>query len=218
MKRRVTIILVLLAVVFSVGIVASTGSVKKTLLYSNIKVTLNDSPLILKDSSGKEIEPFTIDGVAYIPVSAFARALGLNSVWDGSTNTIKLTQSSGLKSGTVVFEDQYVKIEFVGCQKVDRFFTKYEAIFNVTNKNDIEITLQPSTIAFNGISYQFSGSEEVAPKSTGRIAFYPSNDEDEIPIHGIKSISGTIKIIDFNFSEYFNGKYYHEVKWVNVGM
>lgn len=218
MKNRSIFIFIMLFVViiFSIGIAASTSRITKTLIYNNIKVTLNGTPMVLKDSNGKVIEPFTIDGTAYLPVSTTARALGLSSVWDGKTNTIKLTQSGVLKSGTIVYEDEFVRIEFVESKEVDKFYTNYNAIFNVKNKTDIEITLQPSTLAFNGISYQFSGSEDVAPNSTGRIAFYPSNDEDVIPVSGITSTSGTVRIIDFSYSDIFNGEHSYDVSWVNI--
>ena len=93
MKHRIPtiIITVILLLTVAIGVSASTGDVIAKLSYNNIRVTLDDSPVELRDSNGESVEPFIIDGTTYLPVRAVAEALGLDVDWDGTTNTVVLT-------------------------------------------------------------------------------------------------------------------------------
>lgn len=70
---------------------AATGKVQKEIEYRDIKVTLDEKPLDLRDAQGNPVEPFMFEGTNYLPVRAMAEAMGLNVKWDGSTATVVLT-------------------------------------------------------------------------------------------------------------------------------
>lgn len=107
--KRLTIAVVglLSAVLLSISVFASTDAVQTVLQYRDIKITLNGNPVVPRDGYGNAVEPFTIDGVTYLPVRAFADALGLGVDWDEATNTIVLTGGVGAStqvSGTAVYK------------------------------------------------------------------------------------------------------------------
>lgn len=92
-KRFIAGALVVLMVISFAGTVsASFGKRTVELNYRDIKITLNGEEVEPKDSEGKVVEPFIIDGTTYLPVRAVADALGLNVDWDGKTSTVILTE------------------------------------------------------------------------------------------------------------------------------
>lgn len=81
--------------IFCAGLMGSAFAYQKqtVLNYPGIKITLNGSPVIPTDAEGNTVEPFTIDGTTYLPVRGIASALGLDVVWDQSTQTVVLTNA-----------------------------------------------------------------------------------------------------------------------------
>jgi len=55
-----------------------------------ISVYVNDVK-IDKDTNGKAVTPFTVNGTTYLPVKAIADALGKDIKWDGTTASVKIT-------------------------------------------------------------------------------------------------------------------------------
>jgi len=91
-KSFVCGVLATLLLVGTIGTAAATiGTKTASLEYSNIKVTLDGSPVNLVDVNGNPVEPFIIDGTTYLPVRAVAGAFGLEVGWDGGTQTVILT-------------------------------------------------------------------------------------------------------------------------------
>lgn len=94
MKKITSILLAIVAVLaLSTSVSASWGAVQKTLLYEDIKITLDGQAITPKDANGNEVEPFTIDGTTYLPVRAISNALGLDVDWDESTSTVILERA-----------------------------------------------------------------------------------------------------------------------------
>lgn len=188
--------------------------------YSGIKITLDGAEIIPTDANGATVEPFTVDGTTYLPVRAIANALGLAVEWDGTTQTVKLTKPVPQTETKVVYEDDRVTISFSGCidrNKTDSYSIGFEnfseARFQVTNKTNSELTFQPSAISFDGISYQFLGSESVAANSTGMISFFTT--DAGISIGGYTNISGKISVIDFS-KNWDDPLYSYDASWVDV--
>ena len=79
-----------------------TTGVKTTknisVVYKDIKVTLNGTAVTLQDTSGKTVEPFLYNGSVYLPVRAVATLLGITAAYDSSKNAVNLTDGSS--SGT----------------------------------------------------------------------------------------------------------------------
>lgn len=79
---------------FSLGVIATatSGDVQQALTYRNIKITLNGNELTPTDATGEAVEPFIIDSTTYLPVRGIASAMGLDVQWDGTTNTVILSE------------------------------------------------------------------------------------------------------------------------------
>lgn len=217
-KIKVTVLsLVLIALLFTVIANATVGSRTAELAYNNIKIVLDGKELAPADANGNPVEPFIIDGTTYLPVRGISSALGLGVSWNASTGTVELNTPGAFPGAVTVYDDNNVTIEFAGCtlekpyEWIDTQY--YHANFNIKNKTDAELTFQTGTLSFNGFSYNsFHGSENVAPKSTGKVDFYT---ETQIPTSGIYKTSGQIKVIDFSKSVFDDG-YSYEAKWVDV--
>ena len=213
-KTKVIGILLVLVLLISTTALATVGNRTAQLVYNNIKIVLNGKEITPTDANGNAVEPFIIDGTTYLPVRGIASALGVNVGWDGATKTVTLDNPGVFKGGVQVYDDKNVTIEFVGCREKKGYSsTTYYADFNIKNKTDATLTFQPEAISFDGISYQVSGSEEVAPQSTGKISFYTY--DDVLPIGGVSKTSGEINVIDFSRSV-FDNDYSYKAKWVNV--
>lgn len=81
------------------SVMAKNATVKEDITYRNIKITIDGERIRPKDSEGKAVEPFIIDGTTYLPVRAIAEALDLEVEWDNKTNTVELT--------TPDYDDEY---------------------------------------------------------------------------------------------------------------
>ncbi len=214
MKKKTIVTLLAILVLSTLIVHASIGTRTASLLYENIKILLDSREIKPQDATGKEVEPFIIDGTTYLPVRGIASALGLNVGWDDATKTVVLSTPGVFSGGVTVYEDDNVVIEFAGTSTKELAYTDivyYYANFNIKNKTEKELTFQPDAISFNGISYQLTGSEEVAPMSTGKISFYTT--EEVLPLSGINKTSGTVRVIDFE-ADITDWSY--DAKWVNV--
>lgn len=211
-KKIVGMVLVFV-LIMGISAFATVGNRTATLSYNNIKILLNGKEITPTDANGNAVEPFIIDGTTYLPVRGVASALGMNVGWDNTTKTVTLTNPGVFKGGVQVYDDQYVTIEFAGCRQGTGYNEKYYyADFNIKNKTDATLTFQLDSIAFDGISYQISGSEEVAPQSTGKISFYTY--DEKLPVGGVGKTSGQISVIDWDKTVF--GKQSYDAKWVNV--
>lgn len=92
MKRLLTL-LISVALVLSLTVVvsAAAGTKTATLIYNNVKITLDGKEVTPLDANGTPVEPFAIDGTTYLPVRAISNALGLNVGWEQATQTVVLT-------------------------------------------------------------------------------------------------------------------------------
>ncbi len=62
--------------------------------YSNIRICINGTQIQPKDANGNTVEPFIVDGTTYLPVRAVGEALGKYVSWDGTTNTVYITDEA----------------------------------------------------------------------------------------------------------------------------
>lgn len=46
-----------------------------------------------KDTNGKVVEPFIVDGTTYLPIRAVSEALGKDVYWNGQTNTVYINEN-----------------------------------------------------------------------------------------------------------------------------
>lgn len=196
---------------------AGIGTRSVNLSYNNIKISLDSKEVVPTDADGNTVEPFVIDGTTYLPVRGIANALGLDVAWDSQTKTVVLNTPGVFAGGVQVYDDENVTIDFVGCTSEKPYSFSdteyYYANFNIKNKTDAELTFQPDSFSFNGISYNtFYGSESVAPQSTGKIKFHS---DEPVPVSGINKTSGQISVIDFS-EDWLSDNLSYDAKWVNV--
>lgn len=84
--------LLVATLVFGLGVPALAATMRQlNANYSGIKITLDGKEIVPKDANGVTVEPFAVDGTTYLPLRPMASALGLDVVWDGATQTVKLT-------------------------------------------------------------------------------------------------------------------------------
>lgn len=74
----------------AVPALAATGSRTVRIDYSDIKLVVNGETMTLRDQNGSRVEPFTLDGSAYLPVRALGDALGMDVSWNSATQTITM--------------------------------------------------------------------------------------------------------------------------------
>lgn len=97
---------------------------------------------------------------------------------------------------TEIYEDEYVRIEFIGCEPSYLYGSRSELVFNITNKTNVELTFQSGSFALDGVSLGYiSGSDSVAAKSTGLVRFSPA---EVFPTMLPSFLTGNIKVIDFS--------------------
>lgn len=206
MEKSAKIILAAgLAAALSVGSFAA-GSLITISVDPTVKIKVNGEEFKPKDANGNDVMTFIYNGTTYAPLRALAEAYGLQVGYDAGANMATVDDpNAGLyfdnwepevPENVILWDDQYVTITYSRCYYEDSWFgSGYNVEFIAENKTDVEITFQMDTIALNGFSYSVGGSENVAAHSKGYISFYA---EDTLPVSGIETISGKIKVIDFS--------------------
>lgn len=103
----------LIACVLVMGLIgtaaATVGKRTVDVDYTNIKIELNGKQITPTDANGNIVEPFAISGTTYLPVRAVSNALGLQVGWDGTTNTVQLTEV-GEKDGGTNDNESYLQL------------------------------------------------------------------------------------------------------------
>jgi hypothetical protein len=64
--------------------------------FNDIKIYVNDDPVVAKDLDGNVAEPFIINGVTYLPLRAVSEALGHEVSWDQSTYSVHISKKPGI--------------------------------------------------------------------------------------------------------------------------
>ena len=207
-KFRTAILIVTLIAMLTLIAHAVQTTREATLYYKDIKITLDGKEVIPIGANGTSTEPFIIRGTTYLPVRGIASILGIDVGWDGTTNTVKLSTPGLFTDAVTVYDDDIVTVKFAGCERKFSPIGEYEyyANFNVTNKTDVELNFKPTSLSFNGVSFNdFEGDDPIAPKSSGKVSFFTKT---EIPFNGISKTSGQISFVGSSVS--------CEAKWVDV--
>ncbi len=111
----------------------------------------------------------------------------------------------------VFCDDENVMIRYSGIGKDRAGDDVIE--FYVTNKTQNELTFQADSFALDGRDLGYiSGSDSIAPNSSGGISFEP---EETIPLNPSR-ITGTIRVLDFDKTLW--GKQSYDVKFVDVAI
>lgn len=116
LSGAITIIL-MISLLFSVSAATSTKTLTAT--YKDIKFSVNGTTITPKDAAGKTIEPFLVDGNAYLPVKSVAEAVGYDAVWDDPTSTVKLNKLSAELSSYTPTKNEGTILNITGDKKYD---------------------------------------------------------------------------------------------------
>lgn len=64
-----------------------------TVSYGGISIYLNGEKQVAKDVNGKVVEPLIYEGTTYVPIRAVSEWLGKTVTWQGSTNSVYISDS-----------------------------------------------------------------------------------------------------------------------------
>jgi hypothetical protein len=79
----------------SVGVYAQTGTREILAEYQNLTIRIDGKTIIPKDASGATVYPFVYEGRTFLPVRAFANALGCGVSWDDPKKAVSIVTSGG---------------------------------------------------------------------------------------------------------------------------
>lgn len=76
--KRIIVTLLVFAMLAGIGgtVLASNGSKQLTAEYRNISIYLDGKEVVPKDTTGKVVEPFIVDGTTYVPVRGISEIIG----------------------------------------------------------------------------------------------------------------------------------------------
>lgn len=93
-------------------------------VFNNIKVVVDGITIQPKDSDGKPVEPFIVDGTTYLPLRAVATAFGKPVSWDQQTSTVIIGNNPKV-SGRIIPLQELIPYEggesFTNREKLNSF-------------------------------------------------------------------------------------------------
>lgn len=126
-----------------------------TLDYTGIKLKVNGQAVTPKDANGNTVEPFAISGTTYLPVRAVGSALGLEVGWDPATQTVLLSEKvdgTGTASGTVIVDQNGVKVTYTGIKKSGEFsIGDYDIGLKIENNSNVDLSVSAEDVSLNGM-------------------------------------------------------------------
>lgn len=106
-----------------------------------------------------------------------------------------------LTEGTTVYEDEYVKINYLNISK-ESALSNYSVAFWVENKTNAVVTIQAECISLDGVDIGYiMMSDPVSPQSKGKVYAEARGISNFDP----SCISGQLRIIDFDKKAFAHG-------------
>jgi len=165
------IVTLLLSVTVVPALAASTNR-QLNAMFNNIKIVVDGTLITPKDSNGKAIEPFIVDGTTYLPVRAVADAVGKEVYWDGPNYTVYLGamgdigQSMSLKLENAVNIGDYSWLRADSNKLTDNYGNTYStAFYTYASSGTFETLLNMKYSAFKGTAYVVQGYSNDGPSS-----------------------------------------------------
>lgn len=126
MKKRIIIVLLVMAVLLTIAVAANATTATKQIeaTYRNIVIMANGSVVQAQPGMG---EPFIItsEGRTYVPIRMAAEAMGLNVEWVDWLNAVQITGSTtsdeleALKAENAALKDKIARLEEEGADLSD---------------------------------------------------------------------------------------------------
>lgn len=96
MKKRLTALLLMLAILIVPAAAASTYRQQIAVEYG-ITLNINGQQAVLKDPNGNTVQPFVYNGTTYVPIRAVSENLGAAVAYDQPTNTARIIPNTDLE-------------------------------------------------------------------------------------------------------------------------
>lgn len=182
-------------------------------LRNDMTIIVDGEKQVFHDANGATVYPIMYNGTTYLPVRAIGGLMGKNVGWDGATQTITLKALTYDLGGSLVYEDSTVELRFKRAYRTTIPYMECDKCvveFTVKNKSDKTVDLLMDSFGMNGISYTgLSGSESIAPNSTGLVSFSEyTSDETSASVFSTFNGKG-IETVSGRFS------YYLDNDWLN---
>jgi hypothetical protein len=205
MKQRIQgmVIGIIAAFIFtSAAAPALAGATTRQLnaWFNNIKIVVDGELIVPKDSEGRVIEPFIIDGTAYLPVRAVGEALGKSVDWDGATNTVFLGGADKPATAVPVYSRQHIeysppgdfraRAEYVGFRFCPNSYTKSAGQSEYEYNAHVEYPL-------NGAAAKLTGTILAPRGGIGLSAVYTFSDESGRVLYKSPVMLGLTDPVDF---------------------
>lgn len=85
-------------------LLAAQGSKTLSVMFNNIKVSIDKQPVDFTTANGTKLEPFVYDGTTYVPLESIAKALGYSITSDPAQSSVTLSTSKQTPSVLTEFE------------------------------------------------------------------------------------------------------------------
>lgn len=183
MKNIKAYVLGVLSTLMVIGLVGTGYAAyqkQATLDYVGVKITLDGQEITPTDANGNAVEPFIMDGTTYLPVRGIANALGLGVEWNAESHTVALSRGSqaGSSSGTVIFEQNGLKVTFLGFAEKTNGLKGYDIKLKIENNSSVNYTVQVRDLSVNGIMADSIFSCEIAAGKAANDAIWITNMEE----------------------------------------
>ena len=166
------------------------------------------------DGAPRNIEAYSIDGSNYLKLRDVFEIADVGVWYDGDKKEVYIERDKGYDpdyaggtsatpsqeiqpgQGKQIYEDSNFRLTYAGTRISPNFFREEEIQFFVENYSSATLTFQADSMSINGQSLGYiSGSDSIAPKSSGYVRF---SAEEEFPTMTPDTISGKINVIDFD--------------------
>jgi hypothetical protein len=138
-----------------------------------------------------------VNNVVYLPAEVMADALGYDFEHDVAKNEMNFTRRTimPIGRGALLFENDDVRITWQGTRIGGTTRNPQEELeFFVENLTEGTLGFQSRSMSINGQSLgRVSGSEQIAPHSSGVIRF---RTDEPFPASPITSVTGSIDVFD----------------------
>lgn len=167
-------------------------------VFNSIKLFVDGKEVTPKDSEGRTVEPFAVNGTTYLPVRAVAEALGKEVSWDGNTNTIYIGSMGGTLEQPSLRLVDAVGIGFSwtkasGKDLFDNYDNEYESALHSLwggSERPFETLLDMKYSKFKGIIYVPKGANFDGE-------YYVSIEADGVPLYTSPPITKTSRPVEF---------------------
>ena len=143
MKKKISLILVSVVLVATIGIGARTvNEWVQVVIARNVNVDLNGETQTLRAGTGEVIYPIIYDGSSYLPVRAIAGLAGLNVDWDAESSTVLLGKDDSKEIQEYKAENKALR-ESASLLHLCHFIQMWRANIDITGRVNLYVKNNP---------------------------------------------------------------------------